>query len=99
MGDTSFRKILDANNKYIGQLKGNTNFSQGICPQYATGVCTYPNCRAAHLLGWETPTQHMQWLAKQIEPGCTRIKSGEEIQPRKRLRSTQANDRMILHVV
>ena len=91
MGDTPFSKILDAKNKCIGQLKGNTNFSQGICPQYATGVCTYPNCRAAHLLGWETPTQHMQWLAKQIEPGCTRIKSGEEIQPRKRLRSTHAN--------
>jgi hypothetical protein len=56
MGDTPFNKILDANNKYFGQLKGNTNFSQGICPQYATGGCTFPNCRAAHLLGWETPT-------------------------------------------
>ena len=33
----------------------------------------------------------MQWLAKQIEPGCMRLKSGEEIQPRKRLRSTRAN--------
>ena len=45
MGDTPFSKILDANNKYIGQLKGNTHFSQGICPQYATGACTYPNYR------------------------------------------------------
>ena len=34
---------------------------------------------------------YAQWLAKQTEPGCTRIKSGEDIQPRKRFRVSQGN--------
>ena len=38
MRDTPFSKILDANRKYFNQLKGNTSFSQYVCPQYATGV-------------------------------------------------------------
>ena len=91
MRDTPFNKILDANNTYFIKLRVHTSFSQGVCPQYATGVCTFPECRVAHLLRRETLTQHAQWLSKQIEPGCTRIKSGEEIQPQKRFRTSREN--------
>jgi len=91
MGDTTFTKILDANNKYFGQLKGKSTFSQGICPAFSTGRCSFEKCRSAHLVGQETPQQWGKWLAKQLEPGCTRIKSGEDIQPRKKFRGTRGD--------
>ena len=91
MGDASFTKILDANNKYYGQLKGKSNFSQGICPAFAAGRCSFNKCRSARLVGQETPQQWAKWLAKQMEPGCTKIKSGEDIQPRKKFRGSRGD--------
>ena len=86
MGDVNFYNVLRANQKSWYQLKKSNKHSQGICPAYATGKCKMERCQALHLLGQETPTQWAQWLCGQIEPGCTRIKSGEDIQPRNRRR-------------
>ena len=80
MGNVPFVKILDAKNKSNFHLRVNNNYSQGICPAFATGLCTYKDCRAAHLLGQETPQAWAKWLCKEIEPGCIRIKSREDIQ-------------------
>ena len=84
IGNVPFAKVLDASNKSHFQLKGNNNYIQGICPAFASGLCTFRNCKSAHLLGQETPQQWAKWLCKEIEPGCVRIRSGEDIQPRKR---------------
>ena len=86
MGDVNFYKVLGANNKSWYQLKKCDTHSQGICPAFAMGKCKMERCQALHLLGQETPKGWAQWLCGQIEPGCTRIKSGEDIQPRNRRR-------------
>ena len=86
MGNVPFVKILDANNKTYFHLRGNNNYSQGIYPAFATGLCTYKDCKAAHLLGQETPQAWATLLSQEIEAGCIRIKSEEDIQPRKRFR-------------
>ena len=91
LGDVSFTKILDANNKYFSHLKGKSTYSQGICPAFATGKCSFAKCRSAHLLGQKTPQHHGKWFVKQLEPGCTRIKSGEDIQPRKKFRGARGD--------
>ena len=82
MGEVNFYRVLGTNNKSWYQLKKSNKHSQGICPAFATGKCKMERCQALHLLGQETPNQWAQWLCGQIEPGCTRIKSGEDIQPR-----------------
>ena len=69
MRNVPFAKNLDASNKSHFHLRGNNKYSQGICPAFATGLCTYKNCKAAHLLGQETPQQWAKWLCKEIESG------------------------------
>ena len=38
MGNVPFAKVLDASNKSHFHLKGNNNYSQGICPAFASGL-------------------------------------------------------------
>ena len=97
MGNTPFVKILDTNNKSHFHLRGNNSYSQGICQAFATALCTYPNCRTANLVGQAIPQARTKWLRKEIEPGCIRIKSGEDIQPRKKSEDSVAPNRMIPH--
>ena len=91
LGDVPFTKILDANNKYFSHLKGKTTHSQGVCPACATGKCGFEKCRSAHLVRQETPQQHGKWLVKELQPGCTRIKNGEHIEPRKKFRGARGD--------
>ena len=84
IGNVPFTKVLDASNKSHYHLRGNNNYAQGICPAFASGLCSFRNCKAAHLLGQETPQQWAKWVCNEIEPGCVRIRSGEDIQPRSR---------------
>ena len=90
MGDVKFGKVLDASNTTWYKLKQNEKYSEGICPAFALGMCGFDKCQARHLLGHETPQGWAKLLCQTIEPGCTRIKSGEDIPPRKKFRGNQA---------
>ena len=86
MGELNFGKVLDASNTNWFKLKEYKQYSEGICPAFATGKCRFERCQARHLLGHETPQGWAKLLCKTIEPGCIRIRSGEEIPPRKKFR-------------
>lgn len=83
--------MLDANNKNWYQLRRNIQYSQGICPAFATGKCIFQSCQAARLLRKETLQAWAKWLCKEIEPGCIRIKNGEDIQPCRMFRGSLGN--------
>ena len=53
--ELTFDKIKDACNKSWFAMKQCNNLEEGICPAFATGLCTFSRCQARHLFGAETP--------------------------------------------
>ena len=93
MGDVNFAKVLDASNTSWFKLKESKQYNEGICPAFAMGKCRFNRCQARHLLGQETPHGWAKLLCTTIEPGCIRIKSGEDIPPRKKFRGARGQQK------
>ena len=52
-----------------------------ICPQYAVGKCTFPNCKRAHLYCAECPEGFGQKFGNAIVPGVAKWMAGERPTP------------------
>ena len=55
IGEVEFPLIEGAVGKSWWQMKQCESVEEGVYPAYATGTCTFRECRARHLLGRETP--------------------------------------------
>jgi hypothetical protein len=90
LGQWEFSLLEDACEMGHYKMKMCENIKEGVCPAFATGKCTYEHCTARHLYGCEMPRQWVDKFCQMIEPGCKKIKNGEEIRPRKKFRTDKS---------